>query len=650
MSAIRAIVAKEILDSQGIPTIQVSLWTDDGFYVESSIPNSSQHLANEAPVLVDNDPDHRSGRGVQKAISLINKNLAPLLIGQDPTQQEALDKILLGQNPLEQKKQFGANSLAVISQAICKAGAAINGTAVYQYLFEQYHLTNELEIPNCIFGLVNGGKYGSGNLDLQEFLILPASHVDYRVALEIESAIRESLLNILKGRKAGYSTGILGGFTPALQKNTDVFDFIIEAAHKTEYILSRDFFFGLDSGAENLVDRGKYILRDKTAVYSSKDILDYYKNLKEQYNITYFEDPFTTQDLETWKNFTSDLGNTTRIATDAFTVTDQAKIQEAVNQKYANTVIIKPSQTGTITEAIQAVKTAKNAGWNIVVSQRGGETNDNFLADFAVGVGADFVKFGPTNRGEAVEKYNRLADIYIAIEQQNIEGEVINQTIAQDQINTNPTPVQVTNNQGESSDMNSQPTNPVTDVTAPTQTVATPVATQAPNPFAPADAVATQEVAAPVAPTPVVEPTMPPVVPTPAAATPPTIPTPVAITETQVTPVETVNEPLSMGAAAVTTAPTMVAPNPFVADSQPPMNIPPSPVIPTTPIENAEPTATQENVPTVETTDPTEKVVEVATNAQEAIDTTLAEIGKVATPTAPTVDSTDELPKTEPEV
>lgn len=663
MSAIRAIVAKEILDSQGVPTIQVSLWTDEGVLVKSGIPNGGEHLPHEAANLIDNDPEHRKGKGVQKAVKLINQSIAPQLIGKDPTQQNDLDQLLISWDGTEQKTKYGANTLAALSQAIFKAGSTSLGTSVYQRLFEEYQLTKLIHIPTCIFGLVNGGKYGSDNLDLQEFLILPASHIDYRVSLEIESSIRSNLLQLLRERNANYSTGILGGFTPSLQKNTDVFDFIIEAARKTDYILSRDFFFGIDAGAENLDRRGKYVLRDKSTVYSEKEISDYYKNLKEKYNVTYFEDPFTIQDLESWKNFTLDLGATTRIVTDVLTVTNPTKIQEVIQNKYGNSIIIKPSQIGTVTEAIQAVKIAKTAGLNIVVSQRSGETNDDFLADFAVGIGANFVKFGPTNRGESVEKYNRLADIYLEIEQQMLEGENMSQALPQD-----------------------QSINPTEDKAATT--------TQAP---APANIPAAAPAAQTAMPTPPADQTQPDQTPVSeinpfetdqksekTVQTPTEIP-PVPVADL-VKPLEEVSEVQPVAETTIATpapalslgeTPEITPPQPMSVTSQPPMNTPvvnpastPELAKPTleqpvteTSVPAAENTAKPDVITPVEATQPQDQVPqqtetappkEVVVDAQNAIDSTVAELGgtttepnAVATPESVKEENTIEKP-TEP--
>ncbi|MBT6921804.1 MAG: hypothetical protein HN981_05460, partial [Candidatus Pacebacteria bacterium] len=428
--------------------------------------------------------------------------------------------------------------------------------------------------------------------------------------------------------------------------------FIIEAARKTDYILSRDFFFGIDAGAENLAKRGKYVLRDKSTVYSNKEILDYYKNLKEKYNVTYFEDPFTTQDLESWKNFTLELGETTRVVTDVFTVTNPTKIQEVVQNKYGNSIIIKPSQIGTVTEAIQAVKTAKTAGLNIIVSQRSGETNDDFLADFAVGIGANFVKFGPTNRGESVEKYNRLADIYLEIEQQMLEGETMSQALPQDQ-STNPNEEKApeattTQTPAPANAPAATPAPAAMPVPPQTQPDQTPVSDI--NPFETDKEETVETNQKPEETTTVETPPVPvadPGKPLEAVAEVP----PVAAA-----PVAAVPE-LSLGAT-----PDVTPPQPISVDSQPPMNTPvvnpastPEPAEPALEQPAAENTAKPDVVTPVEATQPQDKVPqqtepttpkEVVADAQNAIDSTVAEISpktdeQPIVPTAPAEEKVD---------
>jgi enolase len=452
MATIKGLTAKEILDSRGNPTIQVDLELDSGETVSTSVPNGIRPYPSEAKVLLDQDPEHKGGRGVQKAVNLINQTFAPQIVGQDPTQQETIDQLLLQLDGTPDKAQVGANTLIAISQAVAKSGAVASQLELYEYLLQKYQLTDHTAIPVCLYGLINGGQYGADNLDIQEFLVIPASHIDYRVSLEIESALRTILQDILKERKANYAMGELGGFTPSLQKNSDVFEFIVEAARKTAYILARDFFFGIDTGAEQLLDKSKYLIKDKSTAYSENELAEYYKDLQKQYSLTYFEDPFVAKDTRSWQSFTADLGKTARVASDILTATNPQLVQSASQNQLANTLVVKPSQIGTLTETLESVRIAKKAGWSIVVSQRTGETNDDFLADLAVGIGAEFVKFGPTNRGEAVAKYNRLADIYLKLEE-NIKKGTNMQT---DQpTGNNPTSPGTSTN-------NSQPATPMT--------------------------------------------------------------------------------------------------------------------------------------------------------------------------------------------
>lgn len=517
MPAIASLHAKEILDSQGNPALHVALVLDTGLTVETSVPNSSKQYPQEAAVLLDKNPDHMGGKGVRKAVGIIHQTIAPHLIGQDPANQAEIDQQLIQLDGTALKTKLGANTLTGVSQAVMKAAAATAGIPVYQYLLERYQLTDHPRIPTCLYGLINGGQYGAGNLDIQEFIVIPATHTDYRLSLEIENTLRQALLEVLREKKANYATGALGGFTPFMQKNSGVFELIIEAARRTPYIVSRDFFFGIDAGAENLLERAKYTLRDKpSSYYSDKELQDYYLALREQYNLTYFEDPFVIRDTAAWKNFTSELGSRAKIAGDVITATRPALVQQAIQEQYCNTLVVKPSQIGTLTEAIEAVRLARAAGWSLVVSQRTGETNDYFLADFAVGIGAEFVKFGPVNRGEAVAKYNRLTDLYEIIE--NVKGNTMSQDTPPTDSIPAPTPAPAV-------DPAPAPASVPTPVVEPT-----PAPIIEPTPTTPAEPIAPPAPIAPIAPVPPTQPVAAPAaqdLPTPTLpTTPEPLPTP----------------------------------------------------------------------------------------------------------------------------
>ena len=594
MATIHSLRAKEIFDSRGNPTILLALQLDTGEIVETSVPNGIRQHPTEAKTLHDQDPQHMDGKGVQKAVNLINQTLAPQVVGQDPTQQEELDQLLLKLDATENKAQTGANSLIAISQAVMKAGALASGRPLYQYIFEKYQLADRLSIPVCLYGLVNGGQYGPANLDIQEFLIIPASYSDYRVSLEIESAIRGELQRVLKEKGANYSTGALGGFTPYLQKNTDVFEFMLEAARKTSYILSRDFFFGIDSGGEQLLDKGKYSLKDKSTAFSEKELQEYYKDLQEKYNLNYFEDPFAAKDVDAWQRFTAELGQTTRIASDILTATNPKLVQKAIQEQTGNTLVVKPSQIGTLTETLQAVRIAREAGWSIVVSQRTGETNDDFLADFAVGIGAEFSKFGPVNRGESVAKYNRLADIYLALEKIIQEGTAMPQT---DQ----PNPTQPSGDDTASDSPATPPTPPAAPTepaapAAPTDDSGLPKPTDAPAATPPAGGQAPQP---PAGGQPSIQDEVPLAPPTPGA-----------------TPPDQTAAPAAPAAPTAPTEPTAApAANQADTQSEAPINTPPA----AAPISQPA---------TPKPTDPPKPGEQPeAADMQQAIDSTLQEIG-----------------------
>ncbi|OGJ38869.1 MAG: hypothetical protein A2383_02620 [Candidatus Pacebacteria bacterium RIFOXYB1_FULL_39_46] len=635
MATIKSLQAKEILDSMGNPTIWVDLELDSGELVDTSVPNSVLQYPHAAKALFDQDPEHMAGRGVQKAVNLINKTIAPQLIGQNPQDQTSIDQLLLQLDSTPNKAQVGANTLSAVSQAVMKAGAVASDFPLYQYLINQYQLTDHLALPVCLYGLINGGQYGSGNLDFQEFLVIPASHVDYRVSLEIESSLRATLQKILKDQKANYSTGELGGFTPSLQKNTDVFEFIIEAARKTSYILARDFFFGVDSGAEQLQEKNKYLIKDKNTGYTEKELLEYYQDLQKKYSLTYFEDPFLIKDINSWKTFTADLGQTTRIAVDAMTATDPKLVAQATQNQVGNTLVVKPSQIGTLTETLEAVRIARAAGWSIVVSQRTGETNDDFLADFAVGIGAEFVKFGPTNRGEAVAKYNRLADIYLALEkiiregtemQLNQQTNLANEPTDDNQVTTEPT--------SESSGQ-TVPTPKPTLTSEPTPTPAIPASSpsmpqpaSAPNELTGSQGI-TEEVA--LGQTPVAPSSTTPATPEPTLTVPTLNPAVEPMPVTAPKPTESTTPPAS-------TTNTGVSPMP--APTEAPMNTPPIATPMTTP-KPTEPKPTEQ-----QTAEPKPAIDQPATEkpleaeVQQTIDSTLKEIGAAQPPTTGSTEPT----------
>ncbi len=417
MATIAGVYAREILDSRGIPTIECALWLDTGAVVATSVPTGTSVGKYEALELRDNDPNRMLGKGVQTAVNNINTILGPQLIGKDPTNQTELDQLMVDLDGTENKSKLGANAILAVSQAIMKAGALSINVPLYYYIEQKYQLTQELRIPNCLYSVINGGEHGAGNLDIQEFQIIPASHIVFKESLEMAVTLFQKIEEILILKGAIHSTGVGGGFTPNLYSNTDVFEILIETIKTSQYTFAQDLFFGVDVSAQSLYEGGKYTLKDKAQPYSSDDLFDLYKQIRDMYHVFYIEDPYQEDDIASWQKLTKELGETTKIVGDSFLATNRIKTQKAIANQSCNTILIKPNQTGTISETIEVIKMAKEAGWQVVMSHRSGETNDDFIADFAVGVGADYTKFGPPNRGERISKYNRLLQIDFEIEQ-----------------------------------------------------------------------------------------------------------------------------------------------------------------------------------------------------------------------------------------
>ena len=408
MATIQGLWAREVLDSRGIPTIECTLWLDTGGIVAASVPTGSSIGKYESVEVRDRDQNRFLGKGVTQAVQSINTQIAPQLIGKDPTSQQEIDQLLINLDGTAKKEKLGSNTLLAVSQAVIKGGALSLNQPLYFYIQSKYKMSQTLKIPTCIYTMVNGGEHGANNLDIQGFQIIAASHLDFSNSLNMAVTMFHHLSQVLAAKNAIHSVGPVGGFTPNLYNNTDVFELLIETAKTTSYVFSQDFFLGVDAAASKFYTGGKYHLRERTEGYSSTELLEYYKKIYDVFRVLCFEDPFREDDEKMWQQITAELGETSRIVSDLLTATNPERTQKAIDKKMANTLLVKPNQIGTMSETIAVIQLAKKAGWQILVSHRSGETNDDLIADFAVGIGADYVKFGPPNRGERTAKYNRL--------------------------------------------------------------------------------------------------------------------------------------------------------------------------------------------------------------------------------------------------
>ncbi len=416
MAAIYAMQAREILDGRGWPTIELVLWLDNGFSTITSVPSTISKSEHEALELRDTE-QRAGGLGVQKAINNINQIIAPQLVGKSVLKQREIDQFLIELDGTADKKKLGANAILAVSQAVLKAGALSVGLPLYQYVQKKYQLINEFNLPNCIITALDGGLYGGKNLDFREFFIIPASYMTTEQAIEMAVTLKQKIENLLISKGAIHSVGSTGGFSPSLYKNTDAFELLIEAIRQSQYNFAQDLFFGLNSAAYDLYEAGKYRLRDNSEGMSAGELLQLYKKMRESYKLIYFEDPFLESDDGKWQELMREIGATTTIANCHEASSQVSLIQKGLNNQTFNAVVVKPKHLGTISETMESIKLVKDNKLDLIISQSGGETNETFLVDLAVGVGANYVKLGPLNRGERIAKYNRLLEISRELQQ-----------------------------------------------------------------------------------------------------------------------------------------------------------------------------------------------------------------------------------------
>jgi enolase len=410
MSKIKSIYAREILDSRGNPTIETTIWTDDKHGAVASIPSGASTGKYEAKEIRDGDPLRFQGLGVRKAVSHVNDIISKYIIGQDPTRQNEIDQILLNLDKTPDKSKLGANAILSVSQAVCELGAATQDMPTFLYLSHKYNIHKPVyqHLPAPIFNLINGGRHGAGNLDFQEFHVIPATRHLFSDSLMMGGTIYHVLKQVLIDKKAISSTGDEGGYAPNLYSNEDAIEIIVEAIERAGYKFNQDVYIGLDVAATSFFQSGKYKISDSKDALLGESMIHFMTELAEKYSLFSIEDPLQEEAWEDWTMITSRLQKNTLVIGDDLIVTHKSLLQKAIDSKAVTAVIIKPNQVGTISEAVSVVKLAKANQINTIFSHRSGDTDEDFMADFAVGLGGDFVKFGAPGRGERVSKYNRL--------------------------------------------------------------------------------------------------------------------------------------------------------------------------------------------------------------------------------------------------
>ncbi len=410
MPKIKSVYAREILDSRGNPTIETTVWSDNNHGAVASVPSGASTGRLEAYELRDGDPNRFEGMGVLKACANVNQIISKYLIGQDPLKQNDIDQILINIDGTVNKSKLGANAILSASQACFELGAACAELPTFEYTAQKYGLAtpSALHLPTPIFNMVNGGKHGAGNLDFQEYHVIPSSRKKFSDALEMGAEIYHLLRKVLEEKKAIHSVGDEGGFAPNLFSNTDAIELLVETIEGSRYKLNEDVYLGMDIAASSFFSNGKYKISDVKDPLTGEKLGDFLVDLNRKYNLLSVEDPFDQDAWIDWENFTTAVGKQLMVVGDDLLVTNRSRLEEAIKRSACNTVLIKPNQIGTITEAVAVIKLARKNDFSIIVSHRSGDTDEDFLADFAVGVGADFVKFGAPGRGERVTKYNRI--------------------------------------------------------------------------------------------------------------------------------------------------------------------------------------------------------------------------------------------------
>jgi enolase len=413
MSKIKKIIGREVLDSRGYPTVEAIVQLEDGSVGSFAAPTGASIGKHEAVELRDGDPKRFAGKGVLTCLHNILTFLAPHLIGKDAADQAAIDKEMIQADGSSDKSKLGANTIIAISTAVAKAQAASEHMTVYKYVAKLLTGgdTQKFQIPTPMFNILNGGKHGGGNTDFQEFMIVPPQATSYSSNLKVGTEIYYALKDVIANHSGITLVGDEGGYAPVLYSNADALKIIAEAIEKAGYQLGTDVFFSLDIAASYFMENNEYKIKDKPVALSTLKFIEYFVALYDQYHVLSLEDPLSEDDWDGWAQITQKLGDRTLIVGDDLITTNLERLNKAIEKKSCNAIIIKPNQVGTITETLEVVKRAKAANFKTIVSHRSGETNEDFIADFAVGINSEYAKFGAPARGERVAKYNRLLEI-----------------------------------------------------------------------------------------------------------------------------------------------------------------------------------------------------------------------------------------------
>ena len=405
-AAITRVQAREILDSRGNPTVEVDVYLSDESFGRAAVPSGASTGEHEAVELRDGDQNRFLGKGALNAVRNVNQQIAPIVKGYNALDQKTLDKCMVDLDGTPNKSNLGANAILGVSMAVSRAVAASQNLPLYRHLNSDACL-----LPVPMLNIINGGSHADNNVDIQEFMIFPIGADSFSHALRMGAEIFHYLKKVLSSKGLNTSVGDEGGFAPNLSSNEEAIEIILEAVEKADYSIGKDIFLALDAAASEIYMDGTYRLESEDRTLTSDEMVEYFEGLTKKYPIISIEDGLAENDWEGWKVFNGKLGSKIQIVGDDLTVTSIPRLQRAIDEQSMNAILIKLNQIGTVTETVEAVELARETGFGVVISHRSGETEDTFIADFAVAMGMGQIKTGSASRTDRICKYNQLLRI-----------------------------------------------------------------------------------------------------------------------------------------------------------------------------------------------------------------------------------------------
>ena len=415
MAKISRIIGREILDSRGNPTVEADVYLESGVMGRAAAPSGASTGSREALELRDGDKSRYLGKGVTKAVAAINDAIAPALLDKDALAQSDIDQVMIDLDGTENKETLGANAILAVSLAVAIAAALEKGVALYEHIADLNGTSGQYSMPVPMMNIINGGEHADNNVDIQEFMVQPVGAKSFKEALRMGAEIFHALKKVLSAKGLNTAVGDEGGFAPNLSSNAEALAVIVQAVENAGYKMNEDITLALDCAASEFYKDGKYVLSGEDKSFDSEAFGDYLADLSTQYPIVSIEDGLDESDWDGWASLTKKIGDKVQLVGDDLFVTNTKILKRGIDNGIGNSILIKFNQIGSLTETLNAIKMAKDAGFTAVISHRSGETEDATIADLAVGTAAGQIKTGSLCRSDRVAKYNQLLRIEEAL-------------------------------------------------------------------------------------------------------------------------------------------------------------------------------------------------------------------------------------------